>query len=348
MLALEHDGQIIHFQDDSPACGFHSHLEVSVDALETYLIIVQGYGGTVGDFRLELTCTESTLQPTSQPTTMTDEYACMFGCEESQTTCDNSHRIAQPCTRRDSCSLSECLAFCSGNDDCRYAFRNDRGICYLYDDCTNTRRTVRLGYTKQRLGDDVDPDDFFSVTGTGCEVNGNCVQSRNYPGVHGNNEYCSVNVLNDAYLTVGSTFSVETGYDHLLIDGSVMESSSRIPDQIAAGTPFTWSTDYSVTRNGWQICFSDHSSDDARDVEFVDLYGSSDAPSRRTCHDEALLSTVCTQSMSCSLNQCSERCAADGDCQFFFSNNRGGCMFYGSCTRTRWASSEGRTLARVN
>lgn len=349
MLAVTNEGQIVHFQDDSPGCGLQAHLDVSVSAMERYVITLHGYDDSVGDFQLALTCTEPTLIPTSQPTSVANDYACMFGCEESQTTCDFEHSIAQPCRRRSPCSLDECLDFCTEERDCRYAFRNNRGTCYLYDDCTSTRRSSRPGFTRQRLGNDVpDSDAFFSVTGNGIEVNGNCVQSRNYPGVHGNNEAGQVNVLRNAYLTTGSTFSVESCCDQLYINGIDVESSSRVPTEIARGASLTWSTDYSVTRNGWQICFTDANPESSGDVAFVDLFGSSDAPSSQTCSDSHLYSTVCSERASCSLSQCAERCAVDRDCRFFFSNVRGGCMLYTSCDNTRTATSQGRTRARVD
>ena len=94
-----------------------------------------------------------------------------------------------------------------------------------------------------------------------CDVQGDCVSSNNYPNVHGNNEACTITMLRDAALTPGTTFNLETCCDHLMIQENDVESSDVIPNSLDAGEQFTWSTDGSVTSEGWQICFSDPSID---------------------------------------------------------------------------------------
>ena len=89
-----------------------------------------------------------------------------------------------------------------------------------------------------------------------CDVQGNCVSSNNYPAVHGNGEFCEVTMLQTADLTAGSTFNIETCCDHLIIQGEDIEDSTAIPVSLEAGETFSWSTDSSVTAEGWQICFS--------------------------------------------------------------------------------------------
>jgi len=105
------------------------------------------------------------------------------------------------------------------------------------------------GYTAPNGGD------FFTMTGD-CDVQGDCVSSANYPGLHGTNEECSITMLRDASVSVGSVFHVETCCDHLLINGIDVESSSMVPASVSARDTITWSSDFSLTTEGWQLCFA--------------------------------------------------------------------------------------------
>ena len=97
-----------------------------------------------------------------------------------------------------------------------------------------------------------------------CDVQGDCVSSGNYPSAHGNNEECSVTMLRGATITPGSTFSLETCCDHLMIRGVDVESSDAVPNSLNAGEIFSWTSDFSVTREGWQLCFSDSDNDQSK------------------------------------------------------------------------------------
>ena len=89
-----------------------------------------------------------------------------------------------------------------------------------------------------------------------CDVQDDCVSSRNYPSAYGNSESCSVIMLRDATVTPGSVFSLETCCDHLTIQGNDVGSSSAVPEFLNAGEIFSWASDGSGTREGWQLCFS--------------------------------------------------------------------------------------------
>ena len=95
---------------------------------------------------------------------------------------------------------------------------------------------------------------FFTMTGD-CDVQGDCVSSNNYPNVHGNSESCSVTMLQDAGVVVGNTFNLEACCDNLMIGGVDVESSASVPGTLNAGDVFQWSSDFIVTREGWQLCF---------------------------------------------------------------------------------------------
>jgi hypothetical protein len=88
----------------------------------------------------------------------------------------------------------------------------------------------------------MDESNYFSMSGD-CDIQGDCVSSAGYPNVHGNNEQCTINILQDSSLTVGSTFNLETCCDHLMIGERDIESSDAVPSSMNAGDSFTWSTD---------------------------------------------------------------------------------------------------------
>merc|ERR1719225_2066230 len=62
------------------------------------------------------------------------------------------------------------------------------------------------------------PGTWEIVSGTGCQTDGNCIQSNNHPSEYGNNEACTISAWN-VDVTV-EAFSTESGYDTLTVDGS--------------------------------------------------------------------------------------------------------------------------------
>ena len=89
-----------------------------------------------------------------------------------------------------------------------------------------------------------------------CDVQDDCVSSSNYPNAHGNSESCSITMLRDANVTPGNIFNLETCCDHLMIQGNDVESTEEVPSSLSAGEVFSWTSDGSVTSEGWQLCFS--------------------------------------------------------------------------------------------
>ena len=100
-----------------------------------------------------------------------------------------------------------------------------------------------------------DPNDLFSMTGA-CDTQGDCVSSKNYPDNHGNNESCSITMLQDTRVSVGSIFNLQSSSDFLKIRWQFVESSSDVPKTLDMGETFTWRTDGLVTHEGWQLCFT--------------------------------------------------------------------------------------------
>jgi len=100
--------------------------------------------------------------------------------------------------------------------------------------------------------------DFFTMAAdSDCAVNGNCVTSANWPSAHGNNEGCSITVDADSSVAVNSNFEIERNYDFLRVDNAAKWTAAEIPTSMSAGTTISWSTDGSVTKTGWELCFSE-------------------------------------------------------------------------------------------
>jgi len=96
------------------------------------------------------------------------------------------------------------------------------------------------------------PPGTWSVSGSGCTLSGNCVQSNGHPGNYGNNEECSIEVASVA-LTI-EAFSTESRYDFLTMSDGVAYSGSSGPPSGTYSGVITWASDYSVTNSGWKSC----------------------------------------------------------------------------------------------
>jgi len=106
----------------------------------------------------------------------------------------------------------------------------------------------------------------FSVLGSGCTVSGSCVSSQNYPSHYGNQQSCTVTMTQNVRLAVQSPFEIERNYDWLRINNAAKWTAGEIPSTLTSGSTISWSTDYSVTKDGWKICFSaDDGSDNGGD-----------------------------------------------------------------------------------
>ena len=73
-------------------------------------------------------------------------------------------------------------------------------------------------------------------------------------GHHGNNEACTVEVLQTGLLSA-TEFQTESGYDYIIIGGRRYQGTSGPSNlSVTAGTRFTWRSDGSVTNPGWTVC----------------------------------------------------------------------------------------------
>jgi len=96
------------------------------------------------------------------------------------------------------------------------------------------------------------PPGTWVVSGSGCEEDGNCVQSKNHPGQYGNNEACTIQLGGSVPVTV-EAFRTESRYDFLTM-GNQAYSGSSGPSSGSYTGSITWASDYSVTNTGWRLC----------------------------------------------------------------------------------------------
>merc|ERR1719293_634631 len=96
------------------------------------------------------------------------------------------------------------------------------------------------------------PPGTWTISGSGCVMNGDCISSNNHPSSYGNNEQCTVSLADDLALSV-QAFSTESGYDFLRMGGSSYSGSSGPASGTYSGT-ISWSSDYSVVQSGWKLC----------------------------------------------------------------------------------------------
>jgi len=96
------------------------------------------------------------------------------------------------------------------------------------------------------------PPGSWSIDGTGCQEDGNCITSNNYPSNYGNRQECTINLEGSVAITT-EAFNTESRYDFLTVGGTRYDGSSGPPSGRYTGT-ITWSTDGSVTRSGWKLC----------------------------------------------------------------------------------------------
>eukprot|EP00964_Phaeocystis_antarctica_P094808 scaffold61441_cov67-Phaeocystis_antarctica.AAC.2 len=98
---------------------------------------------------------------------------------------------------------------------------------------------------------------YFNVVGP-CTVYGNfrnCVRSPNYPSNYGDSQRCTITPTSRAVgqLLSATAFNTESRYDKLIVNGVTYDGTIG-PSNVLLGSAFTWSSDGSVVRTGWQVC----------------------------------------------------------------------------------------------
>jgi len=97
---------------------------------------------------------------------------------------------------------------------------------------------------------------YFTVVGP-CIVDGACARSPNYPSNnYGNHQSCTITPTGLAVgqLLSATAFNTESGYDKLIVNGAPYDGTTGPSNVVLGSAPFTWSSDYSITRTGWEVC----------------------------------------------------------------------------------------------
>merc|ERR1719429_921202 len=96
------------------------------------------------------------------------------------------------------------------------------------------------------------PPGTWELTGSGCQMEGDCINSLNYPANYGNNEACNVRLWGDVPLRF-EAFNTVRRYDFLTVGGTAYDGTSGPADGSYTGA-LKWATDGSVTKTGWKVC----------------------------------------------------------------------------------------------
>ena len=81
------------------------------------------------------------------------------------------------------------------------------------------------------------------------------MSSRNHPDPYDSGESCSVTMIKDAFVNVGSIFDLGA-LDSLVIAGKHIHIQESVPLLLDTGDTITWTAQSSDNSKGWQFCFS--------------------------------------------------------------------------------------------
>jgi len=99
------------------------------------------------------------------------------------------------------------------------------------------------------------PPGNWELIGTGCEMDGACMQSNNHPSNYGNSEDCTIQITGSISISVDA-FNTEATFDKLTIGGRSYSGTTGPASGSYTGT-ITWTSDSSVTKSGWRLCRTD-------------------------------------------------------------------------------------------
>jgi len=223
---------------------------------------------------------DSTMSPTSEPS---------FATTSSTSNSPTFHPTAEPTTTAAG-TWGEWGGWSSCSTTCGSGTQTQTRTC-VGEGC------IGISTNTQTCNEGTCPAvSYFTMTGD-CDMQDNCVSSGNYPALHDDHEDCTITMLKDAGVTVGTTFELERCCDHLMINGVDVETSTAVPKFLGKGTTFTWTSDYSVTKPGWQLCFSEPPTFTSCDWVAV---SAEDCPrtwrslrSMQDCHQDMVVGELC-------------------------------------------------------
>ena len=139
--------------------------------------------------------------------------------------------------------------------DAHYTYPPSRDVYRKADGSTLTTTMVTVTSTNTRET----TTEFEAVSGSPwsvegpCESVGACVQSPNYPGQYGNNQWCNLSVPKPSVVTIVDFFT-EVDMDFLTLHGIPFSGSGPSKKTFTLWTNITWRSDASVAERGWKIC----------------------------------------------------------------------------------------------
>ncbi|CAK0911940.1 unnamed protein product, partial [Prorocentrum cordatum] len=94
-----------------------------------------------------------------------------------------------------------------------------------------------------------------------CTLDGDCMQSPNYPQKYDANQACILHIdLRTAVPITVESFTTESGYDKLTVNGVVYSGFSG-PSGITPSASISWTSDHSLQQTGWRLCMPGASSE---------------------------------------------------------------------------------------
>jgi len=96
---------------------------------------------------------------------------------------------------------------------------------------------------------------YFTVVGP-CTVDGACARSPNYPSEYGDHQSCAITPtsLVVGQLLSATAFNTEGSYDELIVNGAPYSGTTGPSNALLGSASFTWYSDHSSTRAGWEVC----------------------------------------------------------------------------------------------
>ena len=134
---------------------------------------------------------------------------------------------------------------CTDSSGYLYIYENDSGSC------TSTKKCI----CKFSPPSPPAPATAYFIVYGPCTINGTCVRSPNYPSNYGNGQSCTITPEAPAVglLLSAIAFETEQNYDKLIVNGVTYDGTTG-PSNVLLGSAFTWSSDSSSHRSGWEVC----------------------------------------------------------------------------------------------
>merc|ERR1712048_378256 len=166
-------------------------------------------------------------------------------------------------------------------------------------------------------------EQFFRMTDdSNCEVQGDCISSPNYPELYGALDKCTIRMLRPAAMTPSATWAIDR-VDRLIVHGvhgARVETANHLPGQIGRGEIITWGTDGSNHAQGWQICFSEPTTQ-SNSTESIRYYNYSG----KMCRG---YNWTATFEGRMSVPNCMARCNAEDSCTAFDVDDDLSCFLH--------------------